>query len=90
MQLRGSLLDNRWGIPYNPNLLAKYDCQINVKVCSIVKAVKHLYKHVYKGHDCNTVAFTSSDNADAIDEITQYINQVDGPFKAVWRILKFH
>ncbi|XP_022847592.1 uncharacterized protein LOC111370120 [Olea europaea var. sylvestris] len=45
------MLDNRWVVPYNPYLSAKFDCQINVEVCSSIKALKYLYKYVYKGHD---------------------------------------
>ena len=29
----------------------KYDCHINVEVCSTIGAVKCLYKYIYKGHD---------------------------------------
>jgi len=36
-------------VPYNPWLLLKYDCDINVEVCSNIKSIKYLYKHVYKG-----------------------------------------
>jgi hypothetical protein len=43
--------DNRWVVPYNPFLTLKYNCHINVEVCSSVAAVKYLYKYVYKGHD---------------------------------------
>ncbi|XP_074266504.1 uncharacterized protein LOC141589779 [Silene latifolia] len=49
--VRGSQLNNRWVVPYNPYLLAKYDCHLNVEICSTFKAVKYMYKYVYKGHD---------------------------------------
>ncbi|KAG6682590.1 hypothetical protein I3842_13G150700 [Carya illinoinensis] len=51
VKLRGHNLDNRWVVPYNPYLLATFDCHINVEICSTIKAVKYLYKYVYKGHD---------------------------------------
>jgi hypothetical protein len=38
-------------VPYNPLLSLRYNCHINVEVCSSVAAVKYLYKYVYKGHD---------------------------------------
>lgn len=44
-------LDNRWVAPYNPCLTLLFDCHINVEVVSSIKAVKYLYKYVYKGHD---------------------------------------
>ncbi len=42
---------NRWVVPYNPYLTMRYQCHINVEVCSSITAVKYLYKYVYKGHD---------------------------------------
>jgi len=29
----------------------RYQCHINVKVCSSITTVKYLYNYVYKGHD---------------------------------------
>ena len=51
VRIRSAELDNRWVVPYNPGLLMRYNCHINVEACSNIKAVKYLYKHVYKGHD---------------------------------------
>ena len=44
-------LDNKWVVPYNPYLLTKYDCHINVEICNSVSSVKYLHKYIYKGHD---------------------------------------
>jgi hypothetical protein len=44
-------IDNRWIVPYNPYLLLKYNCHINVEVCASVKSFKYLYKYIFKGHD---------------------------------------
>ncbi|KAL0342560.1 UNVERIFIED_CONTAM: hypothetical protein Scaly_1918600 [Sesamum calycinum] len=49
------VVDNGWVVPYNPWLLLKYDCHINVEIYSNIKSIKYLYKYVYKGPDC--VAF---------------------------------
>lgn len=48
IKVRGHLLGNRWVVPYNPYLTAKYDCHLNVEIYSTVKAVIYLYKYVYK------------------------------------------
>ena len=45
------MVDNSWIIPYNPWLILKYDCHINVEVCASVKSVKYLYKYIHRGPD---------------------------------------
>ncbi len=45
------VFDNPWVVPYNPYLTMRYQCHINVEVCSSVMDVKYIYKYVYKGHD---------------------------------------
>ena len=37
-------VNDRWVSTYNPYLLSKYDCHINVEVCASLEAVKYLYK----------------------------------------------
>ncbi len=51
IKIGSKTLDNRWIVPYNLYLATKYNAHINVEICSTVKAVKYLYKYVYKGHD---------------------------------------
>ena len=64
IRVRDRCLNNRWVVPYNPYLLAKFDCHINVEVCYSIKAVKYLYKYVYKGHD--RVCFSVDDGSASI------------------------
>jgi hypothetical protein len=54
-EVRNFLVDNSWVVPYNPHLLLKFNCHINVEVCASVKSVKYLFKYVYKGHDCANI-----------------------------------
>ena len=83
------LLDNRWVVPYNPYLLAKYDCHMNVEICSTIKAVKYLYKYIYKGHDRVTFSLVR-DGSNTIDEIETYQSaRWVSPPEAIWRIYKF-
>ncbi|GMF58936.1 unnamed protein product [Phytophthora fragariaefolia] len=55
LKFRGREYDNatinQWVVPYNPYLSQKYNCHINVEVCTTLTAVKYLYKYVYKGSD---------------------------------------
>ncbi|RCV06215.1 hypothetical protein SETIT_1G145500v2 [Setaria italica] len=67
-------LDNRWVVPYNPYLLRFFNCHINVEVCSSIKAVKYLFKYIYKGHDRASVSVTGADDEGEIDEIRQLQN----------------
>ncbi|XP_052901350.1 uncharacterized protein LOC128307508 [Anopheles moucheti] len=67
--VKGVPLNNCYVVPYNPWLCHKYDCHINVEVCSSVASVKYLYKYVYKGHD--RVAVSA---AESLDEIQQYLD----------------
>lgn len=48
---KGHVLDNRWVVPHNLYLAARYNCHINVELCISVSSVKYLYKYVYKGSD---------------------------------------
>jgi hypothetical protein len=73
VEVRNAKLDNRWVAPYNPALLMLYNCHINVKICSSIKAVKYLYKYIYKGHDAASYSVDQSEKEDkVINEIKQY------------------
>ncbi len=63
---KGFLADNRWVVPYNPELLLKFDAHINVEVCASVKNIKYIYKYVHKGAD---MASVGAQQADCTDEI---------------------
>ncbi|XP_073152120.1 uncharacterized protein [Henckelia pumila] len=81
------IIDNGWVVPYNPWLLLKYDCHINVEVCGGIKCVKYIYKYIHKGPDRVALELRNRQNC---DEIQQY---VDGrwifPPEALWRIYSF-
>ncbi|KAL6592973.1 hypothetical protein ACP70R_049269 [Stipagrostis hirtigluma subsp. patula] len=91
--VRNVLLDNRWVVPYNPYLLRMFDCHINVEACGSIKAVKYLFKYIYKGHDRASVAVREASRPDEngnIDEITQFREaRWVTPPEALWRIYGF-
>lgn len=51
MLKKGVALDNRFVVPYNPQLLRLYECHTNMEVVRTIKAIKYMYKYMYKGHD---------------------------------------
>ena len=90
VKVRGHELDNRWVVPYNPYLLAKFNCHMNVEICSTIKVVKYTYKYIYKGHDKIHFAVNSDDRSKEIDEIKEYQSaRWVSPIEAIWRIYRF-
>jgi hypothetical protein len=67
-----------------------FNCHINVEICSSIKAVKYLFKYIYKGHDRASVSVTEKVNEAEIDEIRQYRDaRWVTPPEALWRIYGF-
>ncbi|XP_031122581.1 uncharacterized protein LOC116025489 [Ipomoea triloba] len=90
VQIKGFKLDNRWIVPYNPQLLLKFDCHINVEVCATIKSVKYIYKYIYKGHDRVRMSLADNMSDYVIDEIKEYQNaRWISPPEAAWRIYGF-
>lgn len=91
--VRGSSInvDNKWIVPYNPYLIKKYDCHVNVEICSSVKAVKYLYKYITKGHDRISVQVQDPNVANTnVDEIKEYLDcRYVSAMEACWRIFEF-
>jgi len=81
VMVNGYELDNRHVVPYNPYLLMKYNCHINVECCATVQSVKYLYKYICKGHDCAIVQINGQDNV-THDETINYLSKIF--FKAVF------
>lgn len=87
-QVRGVTMNNRWIVPYSPYLSLKYNAHINVEVCTSLKAIKYIYKYIYKGYDCANVTLRADGQQQLnYDEITNYVNcrYVSSP-EAIWRL----
>jgi hypothetical protein len=83
-------------VPHNVYLSTKQDSHINVEVYNNIRAVKYMFKYIYKGHDHATVEISrQSNNATEgnvveADEIKKYFDyHYVSTSKAAWRIFKF-
>ena len=52
-------LDNQYVVPYNRDLLVKYQCHMNVEICCHARSLKYLFKYCLKGSDRATVEITN-------------------------------
>ncbi|XP_027181704.1 uncharacterized protein LOC113780084 [Coffea eugenioides] len=90
VRVRDHLLDNRWVVPYNPYLLALFDCHLNVEICSTVNLVKYLYKYVYKGHNRVSFYIHSDATFEDVDEILDFQSgRWVAAIETFWRIFRF-
>ena len=58
-------------MPYIPLLSLRYDCDINVEVCSSKNDIKYLFMYVYKGYDRQVVRVDQIIDADR-DEVAAF------------------
>ncbi|XP_061357242.1 uncharacterized protein LOC133301608, partial [Gastrolobium bilobum] len=90
----GVELDNRYVVPYNANLILKYQAHINVEYTCQSSAIKYLFKYIHKGNDRVTAAIKHSDpTLDASqknDEIQIFYDcRYVSACEAAWRIFGF-
>lgn len=48
-------LDNKFVVPYNRDLLIRFQCHLNLEVCNNYQSLKCLFKYCLKGHDNATM-----------------------------------
>ena len=85
IQVGSKDVDNKWVVCHNRYLIWKYRCHINVESIASVKAIKYIFKYVYKGHDRTTMEFGT-----CVDEIKQYLDsRYVSSCEAAWRLYFF-
>lgn len=73
-------LDNQYVVPYNRDLLVKYQCHMNVEICCHARSLKYLFKYCLKGHDRATVEVSKKNGEQVskhnlpVDEIKAYFD----------------
>jgi hypothetical protein len=76
-------VDNRWIVPYNPYISAKFHCHTNVESVATFCTIKYCFKYIHKGPDRATLEYNR-------DEIKQYIDgRYIGAPEGIWWILHF-
>ena len=85
----GRVIDNSWIVPYNPYLLLRYKCHINVEICASTRATKYLYKYIHKGGDRAMMRVDEAGNT-IRNELREFQDlRSFGACEATWRIFEF-
>ena len=85
LNVRGYQVDNQWVVPYPPFWIWKFRCHINMECIFSIKAIKYIYKYVYKGHDRTTMEFGRCQDEIKLYLDSRYVSAHEG----VWRLLQF-
>ena len=78
----GILIDNRWVISHNINLVVKFQAHINVEWYNQGWSIKYLFKYANKGRDRST--FIVEENVSTENQIIIKLDEI----KKVFRLSK--
>ena len=92
-------LDNQFTVPYNIELLVKFQAHINVEWCNRSRSIKYLFKYITKGPDRATLILEENLHVDSstgvqhmtdINAVKTYLNcRYVSTIEACWRIFEF-
>ncbi|XP_040368295.1 uncharacterized protein LOC112192958 isoform X3 [Rosa chinensis] len=86
VEKNGVHVGNNFVVPYNSNLLLRYNAHINVELCSQSMLIKYLFKYINKGPDRARILLQENLN----DEIQTYLNcRYLTPHESVWRLFEY-
>ncbi|XP_074323021.1 uncharacterized protein LOC141659970 [Apium graveolens] len=97
---KGINLDNQYVVPYNRDLLLRFQCHINLEICNSSRLLKYLFKYCLKGHNTATMLLKKKSNKSGSEQTTRSVknldevkNFLDGRYvcasEASWRIFGF-
>lgn len=97
IEKNGHALDNQFVVPYNRDLLIRFQCHINLEVCNNSRSLKYLFKYCLKGHDNATMLIRRKKGSNDANNKSKYVDEIkhylDGRYvcasEAAWRILGF-
>jgi hypothetical protein len=82
------MLDNRFVVPYNRDLLEKFQAHINVEWCNRSRSIKYLFKYIHKEDDHITALLKERDASNDTDESKKYLEMsYISTTEACWRLL---
>lgn len=74
-------LDNKWVVPYNRDILVKYQCHMNIEICCHTRSIKYFFRYCLKVHDTETdqmkgrkMRRAKKSTEEPIDEINTYFD----------------
>jgi hypothetical protein len=84
-------LDNRSVVPYNRDLLVKFQAHINVEWCNRSRSIKYLFKYIHKGIDYVLgLVKEKHDSNNETDEIKRYLEmRYISTTEACWWLFQF-
>uniref|UniRef100_A0ACD5ZBE1 Uncharacterized protein n=1 Tax=Avena sativa TaxID=4498 RepID=A0ACD5ZBE1_AVESA len=95
----GKWLDNQWVVPYNMEMLKKYQGHMNVEWCNKAIVMKYLFKYVTKGPDSSKVYLErvkgkgialGTDGRPLVNEVNEYVEaRYICEYDALWRVFGF-
>ncbi|XP_044450928.1 uncharacterized protein [Triticum aestivum] len=86
----GVKMNNGFVVPYNKDLLVKFQAHINVEWCNKCMSIKYLFKDIHKGDDQATALVQEKVPSKTDDEIKMYLRcRYITATEACWRIFRF-